>query len=86
MNADYTAHLEARAAWYAAVTLDLEDQLNVAQTLAEELRAEARLERLEAQVDAEGLGGLVEDARDVLTGDAERVAEILADGKPERPR
>ena len=86
MTTDYTARLEARAAWYASVSLDLEDQLNEAQTLAEELRAQARLERLEAQIDDEGLAELVERARDELRYDAERVAELVASFKPDLPR
>jgi hypothetical protein len=86
MSADYTAHLEARAAWYAAITLDLESQLDEAQTLAQELRAQVCLERIEAQIDAEGLEELVERAREQLQYDAERVAELVASFKPDLPR
>ena len=86
MTTDYTARLEARAAWYAAMTLGLEDWLDNVQTLAEALSAQARLERLEAQIDDEGLAELVERARDELRYDAERVAELVASFKPDLPR
>jgi hypothetical protein len=85
----YTEQLEARAAWYAAQIVDLEERINELADRGQRaaaIRAHQRMMRFVGQAEAEGLQEMQAAARAALTGDAEHVQALVHSPKPALPR